>query len=1036
MPGPITSLVLARLRRRGSTTALSIAAVAAAAALVAIVSGIGLAASDATLQRALATTGAERPVVRVSHYSSSGSDLASTTATVDAALPPLAGSTGPTVRGLLFHELLDLEAPVFELIVAVDDPAAWTTLIDGRLPAPCIDGARCEAVLLSAAAPDPDLDFTVARPAGDLAFTIVGRGQIDQAVPFGDLDQRGPFGDRPGGGEYQTGRRSPAIILVNGVDAMAASAPLRATDRTYIWTAPIDTTTVHPWTATDLAAAVEVTTRELTRHDNAFTVESPTGLIATELGRADAARGRLLLIGSLGVAILLAFAVFLALVMRDDVAAETARLNAVGARRRDRFGFLLLEALIPAVLGGLLGWLVGAAVVAVLAAIAGAEVVPVVGGALFAPGALLGGAAVLLVAALAIVATSAPGVARGGAIRVASAVGITVLVVLGWQLVAGGGLEAGSLADSLASPVVVLLPPALAFLVAMAFVAVLPPALRWLARRLRGAPLPVRLSLLSVSREPGRPAATLTLLAFSVGAIVFAMGWSASLRQGIDDGAAYRTGLDLRVAELGTGLSISPSVVPVARYATLGDDITAVPVYRDATETQPGGRVEIVGLPPAALATLPGWRSDFSPTPVAKLATDLDLPAPAAGWHLQGHRLAAGDRTLTLHFRYVGGDTRLDAVVSTDDGDSTVVPLGVVNERMTSVEAPLPDGARGGLITALIFGNDRIIAGDGHQGELRQATVTFEGLDGLVDATPIDIEVKTVATFIVRAPQVTDGVPLPAIVSPDLAADAGPGGILDLHVGAEGSIPLRVVGTANHVPTVVEAAPRFVIVPLDPWLVALAEAVPTAGRPSEVWISAPSPERLAAVRSALAEPPFRFAVVTSRADEVALRAGDPLSRAIVWALIVAAVAGLILSVGGLLLGAATDLRDERGELADLEAQGVPPSSLRWHALARTTWLAGGGAIAGLLVGIALTVVVTSALALTAEGTQPIPPLEIVLPLLPIALVVVGVVGVVLALVAWMARRAYGRQTLGERRGGESATGTSTAWRPGTERADG
>ena len=52
-------------------------------------------------------------------------------------------------------------------------------------------------------------------------------------------------------------------------------------------------------------------------------------------------RRRLLLIGSLGVAILLAFAVFLALVVRDDVVAEVARLTAVGARRRERVAFLV-----------------------------------------------------------------------------------------------------------------------------------------------------------------------------------------------------------------------------------------------------------------------------------------------------------------------------------------------------------------------------------------------------------------------------------------------------------------------------------------------------------------------------------------------------------------------------------------------------------------------------------------------------------------------------------------------------------------------
>ena len=103
---------------------------------------------------------------------------------------------------------------------------------------------------------------------------------------------------------------------------------------------------------------------------------------------------------------------------------------------------------------------------------------------------------------------------------------------------------------------------------------------------------------------------------------------------------------------------------------------------------------------------------------------------------------------------------------------------------------------------------------------------------------------------------------------------------------------------------------------------------------------------------------------------MAERADDPLSQSVAWALVVAGLAGLILSMLGVILGAATDLRDDRGELADLETQGVPPSGLRALVLARTAWLVIGGAVAGLAVGVVLTAVVTSALALTAEGTVP------------------------------------------------------------------
>ncbi len=834
---PIAALVAARLRRRGTAALLSVAAIGTSTALVALVAGIGLIATDATLERALATTGTDRPVVRVTDFSPSARDAAAVQAAAGQGLAGLDPHVDPLVRGVLVHELRDLDSPVFELLVAVDDPEAWTTLLEGRLPAPCIDGIACEAVLL--AQTPPPFAFEVAHPAPDLRLTIVGRGQLDPAVPFGDLDQRGPFGDQPGGGQYQTGRASPAVLLVNGVDALAASPALERTGRTYVWTAPLDVGSVRPWTVSALRDAVAAATRDLARADGGFTLASPVPLVDTELGRAEAARGRLLLIGSFGVAILLAFVVFLALVVREDVAAEVARLVNVGARRRERIAFLALEAAVPAVVGGVLGWIGGAIAVGSIAAWDGRDAVAIVGGTVAAPGTLGAMAAVLAVAVAATALATAPGGPGRGGLRSAAAVGAAVVVLLGWELLAGGSLGGEALARSVASPVVVLLPPVLAFLLALAFVAILPPLLRALARRSSRAPLAVRLSLLSITREPARPAATLTLLAFSLGAIVFAAGWSASLQRGIVDGSTYRSGLDLRVSELGTGLSIGGSVVPVARYDALGPGITAVPVYRDGAPNQPGGRVDVLGIPPDALPTLPGWRSDFSASPASELARALTEPAPAGGWTRSGHRLPDGVRELTLRFAYDGRPLRLDAIVATADGDTATIPMGDLGRSMTSVRAPLPEGAAGGLLTALILRNPGLVAGSGHQDELRGATIRFLGLDGLVDDAPIDLEVFTTSAIILRAPQVTDGLRLPAVVSPDLAASAAADGSLDLAVGNDATIPLRIVGIATHAPTVIDRSPRFVIVPLEPFLVALASAVPGAGRPTEMWIGLP-----------------------------------------------------------------------------------------------------------------------------------------------------------------------------------------------------
>ncbi len=1022
--GPIPALVLARLRCRTATTLLTVSTVAAATMLIAVVSGIGLLAADATLARSLVLVGADRPVVRVSHYSISNRDARPTADAVRTALTDLAPFTEPAVRGAVFRQRVDQQRPIVDQVLAVDHPEAWTRLLEGRLPEPCLDGLNCEAILLSET-PLPD-GLVVARPVPGLELTIVGRGLIDDAIPFGVLDQRGPLGDRPSGGTYQTGDERPALLLVVGLDAVAASPALEVTGRTYVWTAPVRPGAVHPWTVASFDRAVDDTSRALAAEGGAFSVASPIGRLRGELARANASGERLILIEALGVALLLAFAVFLGLVVRADVASETARLVASGARQRQRVTFWVMEAAIPATLGAAAGLVAGAAFVGLLAVRSGVDVGPVMSGSVLAPETVAGAILVLLVVTSAIVLSAGSARWNREALRLVAAAGITAVIVVVWQLAISGALGAGSLAGTVVSPVVVLLPPATAFLVAMAFLLILPRMLQWLSQRFSAGPLPLRLSLISVARDPVRSAATLTLLAMSLGAIVFAVGWSASLRQGIDDGAAYRTGLDLRVTELGTGLSLSPSVVPVDRYAALGDDVVAEPVLREATATQPGGPVEILAIRPGALAGLPSWRADFSAVPKEELASRLELPEPPGGWHMSGHRLPDGEPRLTLHVDYEGDPLKLDAIVATDGGDAASIALGVISDGMTRISAELPVEARGGVLTALIFRHDRMIQGAGHEHDVRRATVAFTGLDGLTGDAPIELEVFTVSTVIVRAPQVTDGMKLPAIVSPDLAAEAAADGSLSLHVANDEVIPLRIVAAAIRAPTIVVPAPRFVVVPLEAFLVALGNAVPGSGRPSEMWIASPSATRLIEARAQLADPPFRFAEVHARTDLVEASVGDPLSQSILSALFAAALIGLGLAVGGLLLGATSDLRDETGQLADLEAQGMTPSRLRWQVLARTGWLAIAGGVAGVAVGVVLAVLVTVVLDLTPEGVVPIPPLTPVIPVTPIATAALGVVGIVLVVVGALVTRAFDRGRPGAR--GPGGRQTPEAWR--------
>ena len=86
--------------------------------------------------------------------------------------------------------------------------------------------------------------------------------------------------------------------------------------------------------------------------------------------------------------------------------------------------------------------------------------------------------------------------------------------------------------------------------------------------------------------------------------------------------------------------------------------------------------------------------------------------------------------------------------------------------------------------------------------------------------------------------------------------------------------------------------------------------------------SRPRPASGARVAAALRRAPFAQLGVASReAREHELR-HDPIARGSLDALAALGLVALALALLGLLLVAVGDLRDERGELLDLEAQGV------------------------------------------------------------------------------------------------------------------
>ncbi|MEO7118244.1 MAG: FtsX-like permease family protein [Candidatus Limnocylindrales bacterium] len=1007
--GGILGLVGARLRGRRGQASSTVLAISGGTALMAVLIGIASIAADRTVQRTIAGQAPIDRAFRVSRFITPPHVPETLDADARGALAHIGGFTSDVQIGSIVRRAGDPSGYGLQLTLATGLDRLLT-LSEGRLPAPCDGVGPCEAILLSEVAQPPDLPSTVMYPG--LELRIVGRGIITGPSPFAELPQTGPERPPPDDSFELEELPAPALLMVDASPDVLQPTPavvgqgVRPTkvgdlSRTDFWSVQLEPETVHPWTMDALRAGAVQAKTVLAEADSAFTMTDPTGTLDASLARARAASGLLLVVGSIGAAAFLAFAWFAALAARADLAAEWRRLTRLGARPWQLGLFVAAETVIPAIIGVFVGVVAAAIALFALANWQGVPVGPVLSAALTEAGAIR---ILLLVAVLATVVSALgliPPLRRSGVWRLVPAVALTAAVILGWQLWSSGALSPQGLSEG-AGPVAVLLPAVGAFLVAGLVLVLVPILFRAAARRARHAPVLARLALLSVARDPDRPAATLALLSFSIGALVFGLSYGASLRQGITDQAAFRAAIDVRLTEAPSGVTFVPSVVPFDRYATLEPEARAYPALSLDLTAAGAGRTRLIGVDPKALPLLTGWRSDFSDESLASMAAGI---AVAGDWTLRGQALSPGEPRLTLGVDWVGDRLSVRAAVITPKGDATILYLGLVQEGITEISAPLPPDANGGTLIALTLGNSTLIGGEYHPGAPQHAEVRFHGAEAVTGTEPLIVDTDgSNPTFTVRAPQAADALVLPAIVSPQLAASAGADGELGMTLGTGQSFTVKVVGTSKWFPSVV-AGDRFAIVDLAPLLSEIRGQSPGTV-PNEAWIDVVPTADRDAVIARLTEAPFRPATVVDRWAIEADRVADPLAQAIIWALLLASATGLGFALLGLLSGLRADLADQSGELADLEAQGLGPAALRRHALARSAWLAISGVIAGVGVGAVLAVVVTGTFAVSVDAVTPVPPLETVIPVVAIGGIILALVALLAIAGAVLARRAY------------------------------
>jgi hypothetical protein len=904
----------------------------------------------------------------------------------------------------------------FIALAGADSLSRWIHVTSGRLPRRCA-ATRCEVLQIGGQGEIPNVS--------GLPLVRVGTGRLASTAVFGDF-----FG--PPSSAYV--RRAvgvnekplPPLLVAEGVDGLVNLPELGPVYRSYGWILPIEPNAVHPWDITELEGRVRAARSELQASTiaSAWELKAPLEELAAAREESSVSGRRLLLIGGEAAALLIAFAALAATRLRRDVSAARTRLTWFGARRWQLELETAAESAGLAFAGATIGWIVGLGIGAFVARRAGSPVSEILGNSALSASGLALGLALAAAAAAILFGAVRSGRARSGRAGLRPvdllALGALAVVIVG---VARGDAESGGPASAGGTGLFLLLLPGLvAFIGAVALVRVLEPGLRLGERLVRRRSVPVRLAFLSLARNPGHAGVAAAFLVVSLGLALFAETYRSTLVRGQAEQAAFAFPADYVVREMPTSpVRLTDVATPAALADLASDPVLVIRRSGNVTGLNTGRGVNVLGLPASRVSDIDGWRGDFSGSSLDALAGKIAPEKPAA---MRGPLLPEDARVLRL--RASGGPVSLVASVRTPAGRFLVLDLGVVNGR-TTLHAPIPPAARGGRIVALTLNpppkQDERADHDTGRG-VEEGTIALEVPEALdpagntlplradyaewigvfhvepslsPDSVRLDYTLSNDAVSRFRPRQPSDEEPVKAIVSPRLAAAADRDGRLPLQI-ADQQLVVLVAGTAQRFPGVTG---DFAVADAGLLESALNSTLPGSGTVNELWLNAPEGGR--ALGAALRSGPFSALDLQSQAArEQALRA-DPLARGTLLTLVAAAVIALALGIVGLLLGVVSDLRDERGELFDLEAQGAAPALLRRQARLRAAVVASVGIAGGLLTAVVLSGVVVGLVRLTANATQPEPPLRLAIDWLVVALAV-GVYAAVAALLVALATR--------------------------------
>ncbi len=991
----------ARLRAHLGPGLLVVLGVAASVAMLVSVLGGSVIARDREVQKAVAALPESERSFEVDAFGlPPGQNYAAADRTVLRQLATLTPEA--PLRGTFFRRLR-VGGGLVQL-AGLDGLAGLVHLSAGRLPRTCVP-ARCEVLQLGPGG-------RTSWDEGPIHLVRVGVGTLPDKGVFGDSLTTAPGGDVV-----------PATVLVaSGAGAFDRLPAFSALYRVYSWVAPLVPRRMHVWQISGLLARESRAQTVLGRYGDLYSLSGPDSALLDARTKGRVAAERMVLIGGEVSALMLGFALVCAIGLRRGLSGERRRLLQRGARRFQLWLALGAEVTALTLSGAVVGVVGGALAVVFLARRAGVPGGASLGHSL---GTLLG---VALVAAAWLGATAAvvgavhlrDGEPRRPRVRPLDMAALGALAAVGLGL-ARGGLSASAASGGNAT-LLLLLPGLICFVAAVAAGRLLGPLMRRSERLARNGPLPARLALLALARAPSRTVATAAFLLVSLGLALFAAGYRSTLEQGDRDEAAYVVPLDFTLSE-GSRLVLPLDAASPARYARLAPGTQVYPVIR-RTASVPGSGAAVLsptvlGLSATALGRL-HWRSDFSSTSPAELARRLGADGPA---QLRGVALPAGATSVSLPVRIRGVAVRLDLAAEDAEHRVVLLPLGQKGPGTWQLSATVPAGVRQivGLEISLTNAAAYVLQHREAEGVVASAPSGSLALGSLSADTQVLTEWhgwlalggaalagRTVSysftsdlTMLLRLPQATDNRPLRVIVSPAVAQGAGPGGSLTLAF-PQAQVPAQIVGVATRFPDAQESDEGFVIADESRLATALNASLPGTGTPDEVWLSVPR-SAVGRVAGELAKPPFAALDLASRRDIERTLAADPLARGTTLTVGVAAVVALLLAAIGFWLALVNELNDERGELFDLEAQGVAPAVLRMQFRLRAIVLVTLGALGGAVLGVVLSRLVVSLVRISAATGAPEPPLRFDPPWL-LAALGLGALVIVVALVVELATR--------------------------------